>query len=168
MVQNAFYRSKIVNEGIQSGLRVCWTPLHWLMTLKKWIKNPNFWHEICLSEKSQKNVIFSDFTHSGVSKMPIPRGDAGAPNSQETDAGTQGPGPIEPDFGFRSLEALFWKSNFHHFSLFSNFKHFWLENGCIEHQKSKKNQISRNDLQSCSACPQALPTPPPTPRAQFG
>ena len=75
----------------------------------------------------KKNVIFSDFTHSGVSKMPIPRGDAGAPNAQETDAGTQGPGPIEPDFGFDPLEDLFWKSNFHHSShnhIILIFRHF--------------------------------------------
>ena len=126
MVQNAFYRSKIVNEGIQSGLRVLWTPLHRLMTLKKWIKNPKFRCEICLSQKSQKNSIFSDFTHPGVSKIPISWSDASAPNASETAVGTLELGPATPDFGISALEALFWKSNFHHSSLFSKFKLFWL------------------------------------------
>ena len=108
------------------------------MTSRRWFKSQKFWSEKCRSQKPPKTSIFTGFTHPGESKIPSYRGVADTSMAQETDAWTQGQGPIAPEFWFSALKALFWKSNFQFFSKFSILGIFWLKNSFPE-QKNRKN-----------------------------
>ena len=72
MVQNAFYRSKIVNEGIQSGLRVLWTPLHRLMTLKSGLKTQIFDVKFVFLKNLKKTAFSVILRTPGFPRFPSP------------------------------------------------------------------------------------------------